>query len=269
MDRVELQKALNVVKDLVQTTNFQIPQHVDVSSQSEKIRKFLTNQERAMALKADFHASKMLVDIVGMDAQVTKAISALKQFFESIDIKKHVLPGYNPPRVWKFLEIHFEEMMKEKNKVLDRDVPVQLEKQASGEYQISITGTDEDIVLCKDELNKLIRRITQKEETIASPGLTKFLKATNGEDEVKRIEKNRIVCIEPHFSTGLSSMLNNSLSASTLPLNVTVQDTKNSRVQHEIDEDYSTHNFITKEGLQFSCKVGRIEDQEVSVSESK
>lgn len=264
MDRVELQKALNVVKDLIQTTNFQIPQHVDVSSQSEKIRKFLTSQERAMALKADFDASKMLVDIVGMDEEVTKAISALKQFFETMNI----LPGYNPPRVWKFLEIHFEEI-KEKNKSLGRDVPVQLEKQASGEYQISITGTDEDIVLCEDELNKLIRKITQKEETIASPGLTKFLKATNGQDEVKRIEKNRIVYIEPQFSTELSSMLNNSLSASTLPLNVTVQDTKNSRLQHEINENYSTHNFITTEGLQFSCKVGRIEDQKVSVSESK
>lgn len=153
MDRVELQKALNVVKDLIQTTNFQIPQHVDVSSQSEKIRKFLTSQERAMALKADFDASKMLVDIVGMDEEVTKAISALKQFFETMNIKKHILPGQNPPRVWKFLEIHFEEI-KEKNKSLGRDVPVQLEKQASGEYQISITGTDEDIVLCEEELNK-------------------------------------------------------------------------------------------------------------------
>lgn len=267
MDRVEVQKAKDVLQNILQTTGFLIPQHVDVSSNGEKIRKFLTQQERNMALKVDFHPAKMLVEIVGIDEAVTKTKSVLKQFFETMRIKKQTLAGYmNPPQAWKFLEIHFQEIMKEKNEFLRHDVPVQLEKQASGEYQISITGNDEDIIECKDILKKLIEKIALKEETIASPGLTALLSATNGKDELKRIESHRKVYIEPQLSSGLSVPIK-SRSASKLPSNVASQDATNFRSpQHQAQMDYNSHDFTTKEGLQFSCKLGRIEDEKVSGS---
>ena len=266
MDRVELKKSKNVLQDLIQTTNFIIPQHVDVTSHAEKIHKFLAEQERSMALKIDFQPSKMLVEIVGIDEAVTKTKSVLKQFFESMRIKKQILTGHHPPVVWKFLEIHFQEIIKEKNKLLCHDVPIQLEKQASGEYQISMTGNEEDILECKDILKKLLKKITQKVETIASPGLTALLNGTNGKEELKRIENHRKVYIEPQFTAGLSLPIK-SPSASKLPSNVTSQNATNSRSpQHQTLMDYNSHNFITKEGLQFSCKLGNIEDEKVSVS---
>ena len=271
MDRIEVQKAKDVLQDILQTINFLIPQHVDVSSHGEKIRKFLTEQERSMALKIHFQPSKMLVEIVGIDEAVAKTKSVLEQFFESMRIKKQILTGYNPPRVWKFLEIHFQEIIKEKSKLLSHDVPIQLEKQASGDYQISMTGNEEDIVACEDILKKLIKKITQKVETIASPGLTAFLNAKNGQDELKRIESHRKVYIEPQLSSGLSLPIKSRPVSELLSnVNVTSQDATYSRSpQCQTQMDYNSHNFITKEGLQFYCKLGRIEDEKVSVSSNE
>lgn len=248
MDSIELRKARDLLFDLIEIKTFSIPEDVDRYSESGIIKKFLTEQEGSLPIKIYFHPSNVLVEIVGVTEAVTKAISTFGQFFESMRIKRQFFVGNRKltPDVWTFLEMHFDEIKKAKEeKFLNLKVSVKLEKQPSGgNHQISMTGIEESFPACNDILEELIMEITQKDEQIAFPGLQKLFDGQIGKHELQRIGKNCKVYIKIQPSA-------------EIPRSATVS-------SHSTQSGYERYNFTTKEGVQLSCKIGRLENEKVS-----
>ncbi|CAB4016167.1 Hypothetical predicted protein [Paramuricea clavata] len=247
MNNIELRKAKDLLLDLIEIKTVSIPEDVDRHSESGNIKKFLTKQEGSLPIKIYFHPSNVLVQIVGVAEAVTKAISTFRQFFESMRIKRQFFIGNRKltPDVWTFLEMHFDEIKKAKEeKFLNLKVSVKLEKQPSGNHQISMTGTEESFPACNNILEELIMEITQKDELIEFPGLQKLFDAQIGKHELERIGKNCKVYIKVQPSAAI-------------PRSATVS-------SHSTQSGYERYNITTKEGVQLSCKIGRIENEKVS-----
>ena len=247
MDSIELRKARDILFDLIEIKTFSIPEDVDRYSESGNIKKFLTEQEGSLPIKIYFHPSNVLVKIVGVAEAVTKAISTFGQFIESMRIKRQIFIGNRKltPDVWTFLEMHFDEIKKAKEeKFLNLKVSVKLEKQPSGNHQISMTGIEENFPACNDILEELIMEITQKDEQIAFPGLQKLFDGQIGKHELERIGKDCKVYIEVRPSA-------------EIPRSATVS-------SHSTQSGYERYNITTKGGVQLSCKIGRIENEKVS-----
>jgi hypothetical protein len=239
MDSTELQKATRVLLELLEKQKIPIPESIDRYSESEKIQKFLRELQASKAIKIYFHPSNAVVEIVGVTESVTTALSKLQAFFESLCVKEKILRVNAPSDVKTFLELHFDTIIKEREKeFLKIKISVRLRKQAFGDYQIIMTGTEECFAVGEDILQRMIAGITQKDEKFAAPGLKNLFNGQNGKDEVKRIERNRMVSI--------------TIQSDELPQN-----------------GYDRYNFTTKEGVQVSYKIGRIENEKVCLKNAK
>ena len=241
IDDTELQKATRILFESVEIQRVQIPEHVDCYSEGEKIQRFVRELQSNRALKIYFHSSNPVVEIVGVSASVATALSKLKAFFVSLRIKQKsfALPN-STPDIKTFLRIHFDSVIKKKEREFQSlNISVQLQIQSCGAYQIIMTGAEKDFPAGESIVQKMISNITQKDEKFSYPGLKKLFDEKNGIEEMKRIEQKREVLIR--ITPGLAPV------SKSKPQN-----------------SYARYNCTTKEGVQVSFKIGRIENEQVS-----
>jgi hypothetical protein len=255
INRVELQKARKVLFEMFQSKTYAIPADVHLSSQSSKFQNFRTEQEKSMVLKIHFHPSSTTLEILGLEESVTKAIVSLEQFFESMRIKNFFWTKNLSPNVWKFMETYFDKIKKAENdQFLNQDATFDLEKLPSGKYQIFVKTTKENFPASENLLNQLMKKITERDEILALPGLKMLFHGKNGNDELKRIERNRMVYIKIQHPQNVPQLgIQRSATVSCSP----------------VQSAYYRYNFTSSEGVKLSCRIGRIEDERVSIARMK
>ena len=238
---IELQKATRILVELVEKQRIQIPEHVDRYSEGEKIQKFVKGLESSRALKIYFQPSNSVVEIVGVSQFVAKALRELQAFFVSLRIKqKSFAPPNSTPDIKTFLRIYFDHFIKkEEREFQSLNISVQQIQSCSG-YQITMTGAEKNFSAAERMLQRMVSNITQKDIKFTYPGLIKLFDEKNGVDEVKRIEQKRKVLIR--ITPGLAHV------SKSKPQN-----------------SYARYNFATKEGVQVSFKIGRIENEQADV----
>ena len=257
INRVELQKARKVLIEMFQSKTYAIPADVDLSSQSSKFQNFRTEQEKSMVLKIHFHPSSMTLEVLGLEESVTKAIVSLEQFLESMRMKKFIWTKNLSPNVWKFMEMYFDKIKEAENdQFLNLNATFDLEKLPSGTYQISVKTAKEKVPASENLLNQLMKKITERDEILALPGLKMLFHGQYGNDELKRIERNRMVYIkiqQPQNIPQLGAGIQRSATVSCSPE----------------QSAYDRYNFTSREGVKLSCRIGRIEDERVGIAMMK
>lgn len=252
MDVVELQRARVCFLDLIVVRTVLIPDDVHVRPENEKFEKFVTDQERGRALMMYFQQPNQ-IEIVGISKIVEKAEGECERFFESMRRKKTIFTTHLSADICKFLEKHFNEMLKIVEEELSKlNVSVNLEKNDSGDLQYSMTGIEENFPVCRDLLNNLCKKITQKEQKFVLPGLKKFFNKECCQKELEKIQQDRKVYVK-------------AVAPSTWPDTNDPRDATPESFLHNREQScYDRYEFTTNEGVKLFCKHGRIENEKVN-----
>ena len=247
INRVAYKKARDKFLKLITHKKFQIPMDVDIPSENETIQKFLEEQELILQFRARFQPAAKEINILGLEEDVRKAMAAFSQFFERLRLRTiHFTPRVGPD-VSKFLEIYFYDLKKMEKEIKNLSVSVKLEKQSSGILQFTMTGLEKNISSCRRILEKTIKKIVSKDESISYPGLKTLFDAKKGKDELATIERKWkvIIVVKSQEPPSIPTSASSSNSLKPIP--------------------YDGYNFTTDKGIKFSCKIGRIEHETVSL----
>lgn len=236
---------------------------------SEKCQNLFTNLQKEGLLKIRTETAKNSVELYGMIEAVASAKSEIESFIEIERIRgecRQISKG-----LVRFLSDHFSENLKGvEMKLKQSHVCVQIDK-AKG--AITMSGTQEGLRKCNEQLDRLFATIVKDSEEFSSPGLVKLLLGENGRRNVKLIEMEKKVVIEmsKRAKDGVISTRQDEVDCFEKEERCVMEEKKKYREEtrqesldsQTVESVYDLCNFTTAEGVKVSWKYGNIAKEKV------